>query len=113
MLSPYGTWPVMENVRAKKCLKGYLILYPCLLDKETDLPPTVVAEPVVESISLSSQPAKPTGLYLSELSLLSSELSPVLSILLFVLFGSPVDPRPLGFWLANDLLLYYLLLLLT
>lgn len=103
----------MENVRAKKCLKGYLILCPCLLDKETDLLPTVVAEPVVESISLSSQPAKPTGLYLSELSLLSSERSPVLSILLFVLFGSPVDPRPLGFWLANDLLLYYLLLLLT
>lgn len=58
----------MENVRAEKGLKGYLILCPCLIDKEIDLHATVVAESVVASVSLS---AKSTGFHLSGLSLLS------------------------------------------
>lgn len=62
---------LMENVRTEKGLKGYLILCPCLTDKEIELPMTAVAESVVESVSLSSQSAKPPGLYLSGLSLQS------------------------------------------
>lgn len=61
MLSPSETWPLMENVRAEKGLKGYLILCPWLIDKGTNQPTTVVADSVVESESLSSQSTKPAG----------------------------------------------------
>lgn len=37
LLSPNGTWSLMENVRAEKGLEGYLFLCPCLTDKEMDL----------------------------------------------------------------------------
>lgn len=37
LLSPYGTWSLMENVRAEKGPEGYRFLCPCLIDKEMDL----------------------------------------------------------------------------
>lgn len=37
LLSPDGTCSLMENVRAEKGLKGYLLLCPRLIDKEMGL----------------------------------------------------------------------------
>lgn len=38
LLSPYGTCSLMENVRAAKGIRGYLLLCPRLMDEEADLP---------------------------------------------------------------------------
>lgn len=38
LLSPYGTWSLMENVKAEKDLKGYLLLWHHLIDEEMDPP---------------------------------------------------------------------------